>query len=104
MDVGDLKTMPPTELHEKKVQIKRGGHSKEKHFYLYSHARQVKSTKREPTSGENLNIPQKKKPKIQIQMSKLDKISGVLWRLRMPESCCSKNETLCSEGRFSPYL
>ena len=30
VDTEDLKTMPPSEIHVKKLQIKRGGHSQEK--------------------------------------------------------------------------
>ena len=30
VDTEDLKTMPPFEIHVKKIQIKRGGHSRKR--------------------------------------------------------------------------
>ena len=42
-------------------------------------------------------VKKKKKPEIQIQTSKLDKISRTLWELHFSESCCS-------EGRNNSYV
>ena len=78
--------------HWKKIQVKRGGYSKNKTMNLYSHVGRLKCwkkgsrdplscTKRGATSGNNLQKhPQKKERReIQVQILKLDKISGELW-------------------------
>ena len=40
-------------------------------------------------------VKKKKKPEIQIQTSKFDKISGALWDLLFSESCCSEGRNSC---------
>ena len=71
---------------------------------LYSHARRTKSckkdshypplcTKLEAASGKKFQTNlQKEKPEIQIQMLKLDKISGVLWAITCIGIMCLPEE------------
>ena len=85
---------------------------------MYSHTGQVKfcnedsrylplSTMREATSGANLNnIHQKKrkKPEIQIQMSKLDKISGALWKITYVGIMFSESRNSMFRRTISQYI
>ena len=116
VDTEDLKTMPPSEIHVKKLQIKGGGTFSREATNLFSHAGRAKyckngcrspslCTKRRATSGENLNTilhKKKEEPEIQIYLLKLDKISVLLWNITyVSESHWSENETPCSSRRFS---
>ena len=99
---GDLLTMPPSEIHIEKNKNQQKWKFAEESVNLYSHDWRIlqegqplstTAQKRRATSCENLSNILKKKPEIQIQMSKLDKISVVECELHRSESCCSENET-----------
>ena len=94
-DTADLKTMPPSEIHLKNIQIKRGGHGKERKEMcipmqdgdiLQESRYPPLCTKREATSGKNVN----RSPHFEVLLEHEGE-------LQKSESCCSKNETLCSE-------
>ena len=85
VDTEGLKSMPPSEIPRKKIQIKSGGNSNRRQRVCTSHAGRATLCQKgttvykteEATSGEKLNkILQKNKktPEIQIQMLKFDKI------------------------------
>ena len=89
---GDLLTMPPSEIHVKKGSNQQKWKFEEESVNLYSHDWRILQ-EGQPLSTTALSNILKKKPEIQIQMSKLDKISVVGCEIHRSESCCSENET-----------
>ena len=89
---GDLLTMPPSEIHVKKDSNQQKWKFAEQSVNLYSHDWRILQ-EGQPLSTTALSNILKKKPEIQIQMSKLDKISVVECEIHRSESCCSENET-----------
>ena len=94
-DTEDLQTIPLSEIHVKKFKAKEVDIQTKRKMNLYSHTERAKyckkdsrypqlGTKREATSSNNFNTNLQKKmmkPEIEVQILKIDKISGELWEI-----------------------
>ena len=80
------------------MPIQDGGNLARRTAVLY---RCVLSQERPHARTSRNSLQKKKKPEIQIQMSKLEKISGASWKdYRNRNHVAPRTKTLCSERRF----
>ena len=107
VDMEDLKTMPPSEIHMKSLESKEVDILKEEPCFFFHAGRATAVYKAEATSGENLNNTlqeKKKRPEIQIQMSKLDKISEFFWEITKPKHVAPRTKLHVPKDEFPTPL
>ena len=116
VDTEDLKTMPPSEIHVKKLQIKRGGHSQEKQRICIpmqdgrNIARTAAVLHRCVQSEGRLRARistqfftrKRRSPRSRSTCWSSTRFSVLLWNITyISESRWYENETSCSSRRFS---